>query len=185
MLTQTIKHKDNNMQNQYLVIEEWMCVDAETGRWIIDELIFDPRMDMCAVARDGGKYYLIGAGHPAKATPLSSYRPRKSHPRASFNHHCLVWGVIPRQGFAKPQLGRAMTGAEFDSFCAAHGLTDADISDPFEQSSGMIFGTAATVSATYRQVRVNGNPVAIERSIKEKGIESVNGVQGRLNIRVA
>lgn len=89
---------------------------------------------------------------------------------------------VPRNGFTIP-LGRAITKEEFDELVEHYHLTEEDITEPFEDTLGGIYGEEYMVSYKAIQIAVQG-AIALTRKLRDKGIEASNGSHCRVNIRI-
>ena len=86
------------------------------------------------------------------------------------NHDFFALGLEPRKGFAPVELGRPITGEEFEELTARLGLTEDDISDEFEDTVGKLYGGKNGKSFVVRQVKtkVPGDAIGIETELREK-----------------
>ncbi len=154
------------------------------GRWIVDELVYDPHLERCVIARNGDKWYILSPGQEPR-----EYRAKMSpeYTRLTWNHEYYTYGCVPRGGFKVP-LGRAITAEEWEGLVRDLNLGDDDISNPFETHLGDIYGPEVVVTYTARQVRVKNmsgsSVISIEQRLKALGIEASNTSPSRLNIRV-
>lgn len=101
---------------------------------------------------------------------MPHYKAVPSHERVTHNHDFFALGLEPRKGFAPVELGRPITGEEFEELTARLGLTEDDISDEFEDTVGKLYGGKNGKSFVVRQVKtkVPGDAIGIETELREK-----------------
>jgi len=153
----------------------------KAGRWIVDEIVFDPHYPGKVVVRDGDKWHLLSRGQEPR-----EYKAKVSpeYMRLTFDHEYYLYDCVPRGGFRVP-LGRAITADEWDDLVRTYNLGPDDISNQFVDSKGMIYGPEATVTYTAKQIRVpEMMALALEQRLLSLGIEANSGASGRLSIRV-
>jgi hypothetical protein len=154
---------------------------------IVDELIYDPSLSTSVVVRINDAYYMYNAAE-ARNKPVKNLRPYKKQPykswrRGSFDHEFLMCGLIPRDGFKVP-IGRAITAEELREVIEKYGLTDAEVSEEFENVIGGIYGEEYAKTIKSIQVKVSENEaIPLETALKEMGIQAGSGSPGRVNIR--
>jgi len=151
------------------------------GRWIVDEIVFDPHYPGKVVVRDGDKWHLLSRGQEPR-----EYKAKVSpeYMRLTFDHEYYLYDCVPRDWFKVP-LGRAITTDEWDDLVKTYNLGPDDISNPFTDSKGMIYGPEATVKYTVKQIRIpEMEALSLEQRLLSLGIEASSGASGRLNIRV-
>lgn len=89
-----------------------------------------------------------------------------------------------REGHDIP-VGRSITDKELNDLKEELHLTDDDISDPFEETIGAIYGEKSEKKFRCIQISVEEvYAVRIEEKLKKKGIQAANVSAGRLNIRI-
>lgn len=133
-------------------------------------------------------YYLLP--HNRKSNELSTFKKvdtdfaEKANKREFLNSDYFFNYLEKKSGYNIP-LGRAISDKEFESLKAKLNLSEEDISSPFENSKGAIYGKSAK---RYTCVQINvpdGMEIEIEQKLRQKGIEASNGSPNRVNIRVA
>lgn len=83
------------------------------------------------------------------------------------------------------KIGRPITNKEFDTLKEELSLTDDDISEPFEQVLGGIYGKKSEKRFKAVQIRVEDiRGCEIERKLRKKGIQADNCSSGRVDIRI-
>ena len=156
---------------------------------VVDELIIDPSLPRETVVRIADKYYMVRfrAGQAVQPADIREYKKAvdRSWVRGETAWDFFANGFIPRGGY-EVSLGRAATEEEFAAVCREYGLGEDDISDVFADTKGEIFGEAYKKTFPARQIRVRSGreSIALERKLREMGIEATSGSPGRLNIRV-
>lgn len=83
------------------------------------------------------------------------------------------------------KIGRAISDKEFEELKKELKLTDDDISEPFEQVLGAIYGKKSEKRFKAVQIRVEDiRGCEIERKLRNKGIQADNCSAGRIDIRI-
>lgn len=100
------------------------------------------------------------------------------------NYRYVTKDLEKRTGYNIP-LGRAISDKEFEELKQDLNLSDEDVSEPFENVKGAIYGENSEKRYTCIQIRVNEfKAIEIERKLKAKGIETSSPNIGRVDIRV-
>jgi hypothetical protein len=155
----------------------------EKDLWIIDELVDDPHLPDRVVVRDGAKWWIIA---PGKHIAPVAYKAKMStdYLRLTYSHEYLFCDCVPRDGF-RVEAKRIMTDEEFSILRTRLNLTDDDVSEPFTDRIGSIYGPDTMIEFSARQIQV-GNQMALtlESELLGQGIQASCVAAGRLNIRV-
>ena len=141
------------------------------------------------IVKVNDEYYLIPTLN-RNSNDLTSFR--------KFEHEVIKnknLTEIPRYRYATLELekreghnipiGRAITEKEIDELKEELHLTDDDISEPFEETIGAIYGEKS--EKTFRCIQISVEEVyavQIEEKLKKKGIQAANVTAGKINIRV-
>lgn len=136
-----------------------------------------------------GEYYLLPAMNRScndlaafKKMPKELVKHMKKHP---FPNYRYINKDLEKKSGYNIKVGRAISEKEFDDLKKELGLTENDISEPFETKRGAIYGEKYAKKFTCVQIRVNEiEVVTIEKKLRKKGIEAENGCSGRIDIRV-
>lgn len=164
----------------------------ENDRLIVDGLYYDPSLNADLIRIDGLIYKLIRNADkevdPSKWLRVvrKSYTEYmlKNMDESDFNYKFVWKNLAPRGGFVVT-LRRAITDEEFEALKEKYNLTPNDITEPFIDTAGEIYGKKATRTFTAIQIRVNaGEAIPLEHELRDKGIEAFNGSPGRVNIRI-
>ncbi|WP_240416613.1 hypothetical protein [Paenibacillus periandrae] len=161
------------------------------GKLIVDELIIDPSLPNHVVIRIDSNFYMLrhssATDRELTDKDLRQYKkqPHKNWYRPTASYQYWIQGLVPRGGY-QVEIGRAATEEEFSKIIADHCLTEDDVSLEFTDSRGELFGQAYSKSFPAKQIRVKtaGEALALERELRNKGIEAANGSPDRVNIRV-
>ncbi len=154
----------------------------EKGRIIVDDLIHEPHYPTSLLARIGEEYFLLSGNYKNPTIRPYKTRPNPAWEKA-YNSSYLAFNCVPREGF-KIWVGRAATKQEFNEIVKKYGLTDDDISKPFEDQKGGLYGLDIKYQSI--QVRVPADEaIPLESDLLDKGIEAFNGRPGRVNIRIS
>lgn len=141
------------------------------------------------IVKVDSEYYLVPALNRT-SNDLSSFRKFK---KEAIKNKTLV--EIPRYRYTTLELekreghnipiGRAITEKELDELKEELHLTDDDISKPFEETIGALYGEKSEKKFRCIQISVEEvYGVQIEEKLKKKGIQAANVSAGRLNIRI-
>lgn len=110
----------------------------------------------------------------------------KNHSNISefMDYEYIMYGLEKRSGY-NVKLGRAITEQEWEELKQRLQLSDDDISEPFSDVKGDIYGEKYRKEFTSVQIAVEiQDALSLERKLRDKGIEATNGSVGRLNIRI-
>lgn len=141
------------------------------------------------IVKVDSEYYLVPTLNRT-SNDLSSFRKFK---KEAIKNKTLV--EIPRYRYTTLELekreghnipiGRAITEKELDELKEELHLTDDDISEPFEETIGALYGEKSKKTFKCIQIKVEEvYGVQIEEKLKKKGIQAANVSAGRLNIRI-
>ncbi len=150
------------------------------------ELAEDPRK---IIAKVDDEYYLVPTPH-RETNDLKTF---EKIPKAVIEAKTIR--ELPNYRYATHQIekktghdvkvGRAISEKELEDLKKSLGLTDDDISEPFETVKGAIYGKKSEKRFKCIQIRVNDIEAAeIEMKLQKKGIEAANINLGRINIRI-
>ncbi len=91
--------------------------------------------------------------------------------------------MYKKDGYKVP-LGRPMRQDELDEIISRYNLTENEISESYEETKGECYGEKDMVKFSAIQIKIDGNPITLERELQKKGIEAFSGSSGRLTIRI-
>ena len=101
-----------------------------------------------------------------------------------FNYEYLVNNLEKRSGYNFDD-GRAISDKEFEDLKELLSLKEDDISEPFINEVGGIYGKKHTFKYKCIQIRVEDTlAIGIEQKLRKKGIMANNIAPGRIDIRV-
>ena len=162
----------------------------DEGRLIVDKLYYDPRISNGIVCEINDTYYLLPAlstfckiGNTEKQIKHTIKHISQSAQELPLYDYAL-YKCVPREGF-DVEVGRSITTSELEEIKKKYNLTDDTISSEFVDTKGNLYGSKYAKSFVCIQIKVsNGDAIAIETGLKEKGIQAANIAAGRVNIRV-
>lgn len=153
----------------------------EKGQVIVDNMYSLPNLPMNYVVEIKDEFYLIYQNGDLK--PISREYAQKVNKEVCPDYLFVMNNLCKRSGF-EVSLGRAITDEEFDEIKKRFHLTVDDITEPFYETKGKIYGEQYEKTFKAIQIRVD-NPIELERNLRDKkGIEAFNGSYERLTIRI-
>lgn len=154
----------------------------EKGQVIVDNMYSFPNLPMNYVVEIKGEFYIIYNGGTLK--PISKMYAEKVNKEVCPDHLFILNNLYKRSGF-EVSLGRAITAEEFEEIKKQYHLTEDDITEPFDETKGEIYGEQNKKTFKAVQICVD-NPIELERKLRdEKNIEAFSGSPGRIIIRIA
>ena len=100
------------------------------------------------------------------------------------NYRYATLGVEKRTGH-DVKIGRAISEKEFEDLKKSLKLTEDDISEPFEEVKGSVYGERSEKRFMSIQIKVDDlKTLEVEKALRKKGIEASGITSGRINIRV-
>lgn len=156
---------------------------------IVDKAVYSKKLNSIAFCIEGIWYRPITKGFRKieKSRPLGEQikliKSFVEEAKEATNDIMYMTNIVPREGF-KINIGREITTSEFDELKDKLKLTDNDISEPFVDRKGDIYGKYRKI---YESVQISidyMSEISVEKALRAKGIETANIAPGRINIRV-
>lgn len=158
---------------------------------LIVEKCWDIKMMNDFMIEINGVYYLI-SWYSAKVNPESMRKvasqewakQRVKYASEIPEYMYPLMGLEKKSGYTI-QIGRAITEKEFAELKEQLELSEDKITEPFEDSTGKIYGEKWEKIFTSVQIVVPAaKALAIEEKLKKNGIEAFCGAPGRVSIRI-
>ena len=150
------------------------------------ELIEDPRK---IIAEVDGEYYLVPTPNRESNDLTTFEKISKSvinakEKREIPNYRYATHQIEKKDGIII-KVGRPISEREFEDLKKSLNLTEDDISEPFEDVIGSVYGKKSEKRFKCIQIKVDDlNTIRIESMLRKKGIEASGIASGRVNIRV-
>ncbi len=161
--------------------------EFKNGKLIVDCIIHDPRYPSNLIVKIGSDYFLtphiLSINKTLHLQDLRPYRSNISSTAWEAPNYEYVMYHMERRGGYDLAIGRPATQDELNAVISKYNLSEDDISEPFDDTYGALFGAEHAVTIKSVQLRIH-EAISVESYLTSKGIQAVSVSGNRVNVRI-